>query len=248
MTAIPEIATLSETATHARRVALIVAIAFFMQLLDSTIISTSLPQMGASFGVSPVAMSIGITVYMLTMAVFVPLSGWLADRFGARNIFLLAIVLFTLASLACGLSQTLTQFVAARVVQGLGSALMTPVGRILVLRNAPKSELLNATALITWPALFAPVVGPVLGGFITTYLSWHWNFFINIPLGVIGLALVARFIPGDREADPKPLDWPGFFLTSAGLALLLYGLERIAHPEDGVLPTALLIVAGIVLG
>ncbi|RUW63153.1 DHA2 family efflux MFS transporter permease subunit [Mesorhizobium sp. M7A.F.Ca.US.008.03.1.1] len=248
MTAIPETATLSETATNARRVALIVAIAFFMQLLDSTIISTSLPQMGASFGVSAVAMSIGITVYMLTMAVFVPLSGWLADRFGARNIFLLAIVLFTLASLACGLSQTLTQFVAARAVQGLGSALMTPVGRILVLRNASKSELLNATALITWPALFAPVVGPVLGGFITTYLSWHWNFFINIPLGVIGLALVARFIPGDREADPKPLDWPGFFLTSAGLALLLYGLERIAHPEDGVLPTALLVVAGIVIG
>ncbi|MER9306373.1 DHA2 family efflux MFS transporter permease subunit [Mesorhizobium sp. M0293] len=248
MTAIPETEALPETATNARRVALIVAIAFFMQLLDSTIISTSLPQMGESFGVSAVAMSIGITAYMLTMAVFVPLSGWLADRFGARNIFLLAIVLFTLASLACGFSENLTQFVAARVVQGLGSALMTPVGRILVLRNASKSELLNATALITWPALFAPVVGPVLGGFITTTLSWHWNFFINIPLGVVGLALVARFIPGDREADPKPLDWPGFALTSAGLALLLYGLERIAHPEDGVLPTVTLIAAGIVIG
>ncbi len=248
MTAIPETEALPETATNARRVALIVAIAFFMQLLDSTIISTSLPQMGASFGVPAVAMSIGITVYMLTMAVFVPLSGWLADRFGARNIFLVAIALFTLASLACGFSGNLTEFVAARAVQGLGSALMTPVGRILVLRNASKSELLNATALITWPALFAPVVGPVLGGFITTYLSWHWNFFINIPLGLIGLALVARFIPGDREADPKPLDWPGFFLTSLGLACLLYGLERIAHPEDGVLPTVLLIAAGIVIG
>ncbi|WP_095091430.1 DHA2 family efflux MFS transporter permease subunit [Mesorhizobium sophorae] len=248
MTAIPDTEALPETATNARRVALIVAIAFFMQLLDSTIISTSLPQMGASFGVPAVAMSIGITVYMLTMAVFVPLSGWLADRFGARNIFLLAIILFTLASLACGFSQNLTQFVAARVVQGLGSALMTPVGRILVLRNASKSELLNATALITWPALFAPVVGPVLGGFITTYLSWHWNFFINIPLGVIGLALVARFIPGDRDANPKPLDWPGFFLTSAGLACLLYGLERIAHPEDGVLPTVALIAFGVAIG
>lgn len=248
MTAIPDTEALPETATNARRVALIVAIAFFMQLLDSTIISTSLPQMGASFSVPAVAMSIGITVYMLTMAVFVPLSGWLADRFGARNIFLLAIILFTLASLACGFSQNLTQFVAARVVQGLGSALMTPVGRILVLRNASKSELLNATALITWPALFAPVVGPVLGGFITTYLSWHWNFFINIPLGVIGLALVARFIPGDREANPKPLDWPGFFLTSAGLACLLYGLERIAHPEDGVLPTVALIAFGVAIG
>ena len=248
MTAIPEIEALPETATNARRVALIVAIAFFMQLLDSTIISTSLPQMGASFGVPAVAMSIGITVYMLTMAVFVPLSGWLADRFGARNIFLVAIALFTLASLACGFSQNLTEFVAARAVQGLGSALMTPVGRILVLRNASKSELLNATALITWPALFAPVVGPVLGGFITTALSWHWNFFINIPLGAVGLALVARFVPGDREADPKPLDWPGFVLTSAGLASMLYGLERIAHPEDGVLPTVLLIAAGVVIG
>lgn len=178
MTAIPENKALPETATaarQARRVALIVAVAFFMQLLDSTIISTSLPQMGESFGVPAVAMSIGITVYMLTMAVFVPLSGWLADRFGARNIFLVAIALFSLASIACGISQNLTQFVAARAVQGLGSALMTPVGRILVLRNASKSELLNATALITWPALFAPVIGPVLGGFITTYLSWHWN-------------------------------------------------------------------------
>ena len=247
MTAISENEALPETATQARRVALIVAIAFFMQLLDSTIISTSLPQMGLSFGVPAVAMSIGITVYMLTMAVFVPLSGWLADRFGARNIFLLAIALFTLASIVCGFSQNLTEFVAARAVQGLGSALMTPVGRILVLRNASKSELLNATALITWPALFAPVVGPVLGGFITTYLSWHWNFFINIPLGVVGLALVARFIPGDREAETRPLDWPGFFLTSIGLASMLYGLERIAHPEDGVLPTVALLAAGILI-
>ncbi|MER9070741.1 DHA2 family efflux MFS transporter permease subunit [Mesorhizobium sp. M0902] len=251
MTAIPENKALPETAPaarQARRVALIVAVAFFMQLLDSTIISTSLPQMGESFGVPAVAMSIGITVYMLTMAVFVPLSGWLADRFGARNIFLVAIALFTLASLVCGISQNLAEFVAARAVQGLGSALMTPVGRILVLRNAPKSELLNATALITWPALFAPVVGPVLGGFITTYLSWHWNFFINIPLGVAGLALVARFIPGDREGGARPLDWPGFLLTSVGLAAMLYGLERIAHPQEGVLPTVALLGTGILVG
>ncbi|MER8425231.1 DHA2 family efflux MFS transporter permease subunit [Mesorhizobium sp. M1403] len=250
MTAIPEDKALPETAPaarQARRVALIVAVAFFMQLLDSTIISTSLPQMGESFGVPAVAMSIGITVYMLTMAVFVPLSGWLADRFGARNIFLVAIALFTLASIICGVSQNLAEFVAARAVQGLGSALMTPVGRILVLRNAPKSELLNATALITWPALFAPVVGPVLGGFITTYLSWHWNFFINIPLGVAGLALVARFIPSDREAGAKPLDWPGFLLTSVGLAAMLYGLERIAHPEEGALPTVVVLGTGILV-
>ncbi|RUU58364.1 DHA2 family efflux MFS transporter permease subunit [Mesorhizobium sp. M2C.T.Ca.TU.002.02.1.1] len=251
MTSIPDNAAVSQpanSARQARRVALIVAVAFFMQLLDSTIISTSLPQMGESFGVPAVAMSIGITAYMLTMAVFVPLSAWLADRFGARNIFLVAIALFTLASIACGFSQSLTEFVAARIVQGLGSALMTPVGRILVLRNAEKSELLNATALITWPALFAPVVGPVLGGFITTYLSWHWNFFINAPLGLAGLALVARFVPGDRDSEAKPFDWPGFFLTSLGLAVMLYGLERLAHPQDGLLPTVGSIGIGIVIG
>ncbi|CDX29931.1 Drug resistance transporter, EmrB/QacA subfamily [Mesorhizobium sp. SOD10] len=251
MTSIPDNEDVSRpivSARQSRRVALIVAVAFFMQLLDSTIISTSLPQMGRSFGVPAVAMSIGITAYMLTMAVFVPLSAWLADRFGARNIFLVAIALFTLASIACGISQSLTAFVAARIVQGLGSALMTPVGRILVLRNAEKSELLNATALITWPALFAPVVGPVLGGFITTYLSWHWNFFINAPLGLAGLALVARFVPGDRDSEAKPFDWPGFFLTSLGLAVMLYGLERLAHPEDGLLPTIGSIGIGIVIG
>jgi EmrB/QacA subfamily drug resistance transporter len=250
MTSINETEDLSEPAPAglARRVALIVAVAFFMQLLDSTIISTSLPQMGTSFGVPAVAMSIGITVYMLTMAVFVPLSGWLADRFGARNVFLLAIALFTLASLACGLSRGLDEFVAARAVQGLGSALMTPVGRILVLRNASKSELLEATALITWPALFAPVIGPVLGGFITTALSWHWNFFINIPLGFVGFALVARCVPDTREADAKPLDWTGFMLTGIGLGAMLYGLERIAHPEDGLKPTFILLGAGLVAG
>ena len=253
MTSIPDNQALSQPpkampARQARRVALIVAVAFFMQLLDSTIISTSLPQMGQSFGVPAVAMSIGITAYMLTMAVFVPLSGWLADRFGARNVFLAAIALFTLASIACGFSLSLSQFVAARVVQGLGSALMTPVGRILVLRNASKSELIAATALITWPALFAPVVGPVLGGFITTYLSWHWNFFINIPLGLAGLLLVARFVPGEREAETRPLDWPGLVLTSFALAAVLYGLERIAHPEDGALPSLALIAAGVLIG
>ncbi|PBB40973.1 MFS transporter [Mesorhizobium sp. WSM3866] len=252
MTSIPDNEAVSQlvptAARQARRVALIVAVAFFMQLLDSTIISTSLPQMGQSFGVPAVAMSIGITAYMLTMAVFVPLSAWLADRFGARNIFLVAIGLFTLASIACGYSQSLTQFVAARIVQGLGSALMTPVGRILVLRNAAKSELLAATALITWPALFAPVIGPMLGGFITTYLSWHWNFFINVPLGLAGLLLVARFVPGDRESETRPLDWPGFFLTALGLAAMLYGLERLAHPEDGMLPTVGLVAAGVAVG
>jgi EmrB/QacA subfamily drug resistance transporter len=250
MAAMTPAAERSEAASgrRSRSVALIVAITFFMQLLDSTIISTSLPQMGQSFGVQAVAMSAGITVYMLTMAVFVPVSGWLADRFGARTIFLLAIAVFTLASLACGLSQGLTEFIAARAVQGLGGALVTPVGRILVLRSASKSELLNATALITWPALFAPVIGPVLGGFITTYLSWRWNFFINIPLGIVGIALAARFIPDLNEVKSRTLDWRGFLLASAGLASLLLGLERIAHPDGGVLQAVALVATGLAVG
>lgn len=210
---------------QARIVALVVAVAFFMQILDGTIVATSLPQMAQSFGVQPVAMSIGITVYMLTMAAFIPLSGWLGDRFGARRVFLWAIAVFTLASLVCGLSAGLAEFVVARAVQGVGSALMTPVGRIIVLKNARKSELVQAIALITWPALTAPVVGPVLGGFITTYASWHWNFLINIPIGILGLALVLRFVPEQYEGDPGKLDIRGFLLSATGLTALLAGLE-----------------------
>ena len=230
----------------AQRVALIVAIAFFMQFLDGTIISTSLPQMGASFGVSPVGMSVGITVYLLATAVFVPASGWLADRFGAREVFAIAIVVFTFSSLGCGLAQNLPEFIAARAVQGLGSALMIPVGRVLVLRNASKSELVSATALIVWPALFAPVIGPVLGGFITTYLTWRWNFFLNLPLGIVGVWLVLKYVPDWREAEGQALDWLGFLLASTGLACLLWGLQRVAQPDDVHAQTLALVVAGLV--
>ena len=232
-----------QLAASTQRVALIVAIAFFMQFLDGTIISTSLPQMGASFGVSPVGMSVGITVYLLTTAVFVPASGWLADRFGAREVFAVAIVVFTVSSLGCGLANNLPVFIVARAVQGLGSALMTPVGRILVLRNASKSELLNATALITWPALFAPVIGPVLGGFITTYLTWRWNFFLNLPLGILGVWLALKFIPETSEAVEQRLDWLGFLLASTGLACLLWGLQRVAQPDSVDAPTIALLIA-----
>lgn len=210
---------------QAKIVALVVAVSFFMQILDGTIVTTSLPQMAASFGVQPVSMSIGITVYMLTMAAFIPLSGWLGDRFGARRIFLMSIAVFTGASLFCGLSGSLAEFVLWRAVQGAGSALMTPVGRIIVLKNARKSELVQAIALITWPALTAPVIGPVLGGFITTYASWHWNFLINIPIGILGIALVLRFVPEQRETNPGRLDLMGFALSAAGLTFLLAALE-----------------------
>lgn len=233
---------------RARVVALVVAVSFFMQLLDSTIVITSLPQMGKDFGVAPVAMSIGLTVYLLTMAAFVPLSGWMGDRFGTRTVFMSSIAVFTVASLFCGLSSNLEQFIAARAVQGFGAALMTPVGRVIVLRNAPKSELVHAVALITWPALIAPVIGPVLGSLITTYLSWHWNFYINIPIGLAGLALVRQFVPDEREAAVGQLDIPGFLLSALGLTLLLAGLETFTQGTAALPLVALLLAGGGVLG
>jgi EmrB/QacA subfamily drug resistance transporter len=231
-----------------RRIALIVAAAFFMQLLDGVIIATALPQMALAFGVSVVELSSGVTVYLLTATIFIPVSGWLAERFGEKQVFLFAIALFTLASLACGLSQNLPQFIAARAVQGLGGAFMAPVGRMIVLRSAPKSELTRAIALITWPALFAPVLGPAIGGFITEYFSWHWNFFINLPLGAIGLLLVWRYVPFEDMPNRKPLDWPGLMFSSLGLATLLIGLELTVHAPGHTVLALALIAAGIALG
>lgn len=233
------------SARQAKIVALVVAVSFFMQILDGTIVATSLPQMAASFGVQPVSMSIGITVYMLTGSAFIPLSGWLGDRFGARRTFLISIAVFTGASLLCGLSGSLTQFIIARAIQGAGSALMTPVGRIIVLKNARKSELVQAIALITWPALTAPVVGPVLGGFITTYASWHWNFLINIPIGLIGLFLVMRFVPEQKEEEVGRLDILGFILSALGLTLLLTALEISVKWHGGMLPVAAMFAGGV---
>jgi len=241
-------ASVEPIAGRAKIVALVVAVSFFMQLLDSTIVVTSLPQMGASFGVEPLEMSIGLTVYMLTMAAFIPLAGWLGDRFGARNIFMAAIALFTIASVFCGLAEGLAEFIAARAVQGFAAALMTPVGRVIVLKNAPKSELVNAVALITWPALIAPVVGPMLGSFITTYLNWRWNFFINIPIGIVGLALVWRFVPASREERAGKFDVIGFILSSTSLTLLLTGLEAFAHEAIPDVVIAGLLIGGTALG
>jgi EmrB/QacA subfamily drug resistance transporter len=213
----------------ARRIALIVASALFMQNLDGAIINTSLPQIANSFAVQPIDTNIGITAYILSLAAFIPLGGWVSDRFGAKPVFASAIVLFTLASLACGLATSLWPFAAARAVQGIGAALMAPVGRTLVLRNTDKSSLIEATALTVWPALIAPVIGPLFGGLITTYISWRWNFLLNLPLGAVGLGFVLAFIPDHRDARPTRLDAIGFLLSSVALMCLLYGLERLAH-------------------
>ena len=176
----------------------LIASAFFMEMLDGTIIATAIPQMAHSFRSSAVSLNIGITAYLLTLAVFIPISGWVADRYGARSVFAAAIGTFTLASVLCGVSHTLTQFTLMRILQGIGGAMMVPVGRLIVLRTTPKEKLTEAIAYITWPGLTALVVGPPLGGFITTYASWHWIFFLNLPIGVIALVLTLLWVENVR--------------------------------------------------
>lgn len=225
-----------------RRVALIVAVAWFMQNLDTTIINTSLPQMAHTFGVDVVSVNIGITAYIVAGAAFIPLGGWLSDRYGAKPVFATAIVVFGLASIGCAACTELWQLVLARVIQGVGGALMMPVGRIIVLRNAGKEDLLRATALITWPGLIAPVIAPVVGGALTTWFGWQWIFLLNAPLTLIGTVLVLAYVPNQREPHPKPLDRTGTVLVVTALSLTIYGLSELAQPSALGLDLALLAV------
>lgn len=211
-----------------RAVVLTVAGAFFLLLLDSSILNTSLPQVAASMGVDALALSPTITGYLLASVAAMPLSAWLGRRFGARRVYLLSIGVFVLASVACGASMTLWQLVAARIVQGAAGGLMLTVGRALAIRDAPKAELLSITSLLVWPALLAPVVGPPLGGWITTAFTWRWNFLLNLPLGLIGMLLIARFVPPDGKGSEAPMDWRGAALAVGGLAVLFGGLELLA--------------------
>lgn len=233
---------------HARNIALVVAASLFVQMLDGVIIVTALPQMARDFGVGTLEMSIGVTIYMLAVTIFIPTAAWLADRFGARRVFLISIATFTVTSAACALAQDLGQFVVARFLQGAGGAVMFPVGRIIVLRSAQKSEIVSAIGLTIWPALFAPVIGPALGGFLTEYISWHWNFWINLPLGAFAFVLVARIVPADTEFRERPFDGIGFVLTATTLAALLYGFESLVQGTIELAPAMILIVFGFAVG
>jgi len=214
---------------------LIIACALFMENLDSTVVSTSLPAIAHSMGENPLRLNLAITSYLLSLGIFIPMSGWMADRFGARTVFCSAIVVFTLGSICCSMVNNLPEFVAARILQGMGGAMMVPVGRLVILRTIPKHELVNAMAWLTVPALLGPMVGPPLGGFISTYFSWRWIFLINIPIGVLGLALAFHFIKNVKSETTSRFDAYGFVIVSIGVASTMFGFENIGR---GILPNA----------
>jgi EmrB/QacA subfamily drug resistance transporter len=208
-----------------RLIPLIVATALFMENMDSTVIATSLPAIAADIGTSPLTLKLAITSYLLSLAVFIPASGWTADRFGARMVFSIAIAVFIAGSIGCALSSSVTDFVIARILQGLGGAMMTPVGRLVLLRSIDKSALVSAMAWVTVPALVGPVIGPPLGGFITTYFSWHWIFLINIPIGLLGIFMAMRYIDPIKSENPERFDLYGLVLAGTGLAGIAFGLS-----------------------
>ena len=208
-----------------------------MENLDGTILTTAAPSIGRSLGVPSVTVGITITAYLLTLAVLIPLSGWITRRLGSRRVFLAAIVIFTVASVLCSLSASLPELTIMRVLQGIGGAMMVPVGRLAVLRVTDKVDLIRAIALLTWPALVAPIVAPLAGGIITTYFTWHWIFLINVPLGIVAFIAAVRLIPAEARETPPPLDWIGLALTCTALGSLVYLGSLLAERDPGVLAT-----------
>ena len=219
-----------------RLVPLIVAVALFMENMDSTVIATSLPAIANDIGTSPLALKLAVTSYLLSLAVFIPMSGWTADRFGARKVFATAIAVFVIGSIGCAISGSLTDFVIARIVQGMGGAMMTPVGRLVLVRSVDKRALVDAMALVSMPAMIGPITGPPLGGFITTYASWHWIFIINVPIGLLGIVLVLRYIEDVRMPMRDPFDLIGMVLAAISVAGLAFGCSVLGV---GVVPLPL---------
>ena len=207
----------------------IIGAALLMQTLNATVLANALPTMARSLHEDPVRLNTAITVYLLASAVFLPISGWAADRFGAKRVFLFAIVAYAASCAGCGIAQNLAQLLVARCFEGAAGALMVPVGRLVLLRSTPRHDLVRAMSVLTMPALLGPVVGPPIGGFIVTYGSWRWIFFLNLPIALMGVLLVTRFIPNVREEVARPLDWTGLFLTGIGMAGVVYGFENLGR-------------------
>lgn len=236
-----------------RSTALLVAACFFMEILDGTIVTTAAPRIGRALHVPSTSIGLIIAAYLVTLAVLIPLSGWMAERWGARPVFMSAIAGFTLASAACAVSTTFPELVAFRVLQGVGGAMMVPVGRLIVLARTEKKDVLWIISLLTWPALVAPVVAPLAGGLITTYASWRWLFLINVPLGVLALAFAWRLVQSPRTETPPPLDYAGVVLVCGGLAAATYmsyllSESRVSWPEViGFAAASIVLLAGAVL-
>ncbi|HEX4298176.1 MAG TPA: DHA2 family efflux MFS transporter permease subunit [Devosia sp.] len=228
---------------------MILAVALFMENMDSTVIATSLPAIATDIHSSPIALKLALTSYFVSLAVFIPISGWMADRFGSSNIFRIAIGVFVVGSICCAFSNSLPTFVVSRFLQGIGGSMMTPVARLVLLRATPRNELVSAMAWLTVPALIGPLTGPPIGGFLTTYLSWHWIFWINVPIGVIGILLATRFLPPPEPRTPRPIDVIGFFLTTIGFSGMIFGLSVISLPAiPTVIGYATVAVGAVSLG
>jgi EmrB/QacA subfamily drug resistance transporter len=221
-----------------RIVPLIVAVALFMENMDSTVIATALPAIAADLGTNPLALKLAITSYLLALAIFIPASGWTADRFGARAVFRIAIAIFMAGSIGCAMAHSLGDFVIARFFQGMGGAMMSPVGRLVLLRSFEKHEIVAVMTWVTMPALIGPVLGPPVGGFITTYFSWHWIFIINLPIGVLGILLATKYIPDIRGEERVPFDFLGFVLAGLGIGGLAFGATTVGL---GYLPTGVIV-------
>jgi len=227
-----------------RIIPLVLAVALFMENMDSTVIATSLPAIAADIGAEPISLKLALTAYFVALAIFIPLSGWMADRFGAKNIFRVAIVVFMAGSICCAFSNSLLAFVLSRFLQGIGGSMMTPVARLVLVRSTPRNELVSAMAWLTIPALIGPISGPPLGGFLTTYLTWHWIFWINVPIGLIGLVLVTRLLPAGETRNERPIDMPGLVLSAITFAGIMFGFSVISLPAIPVLVGYASIVTG----
>lgn len=242
----PDRQSLSRTASLNRAIPLILAVALFMENMDSTILATALPAIAAAIGTDPIALKLALTSYFVALAIFIPISGWMAERFGAKQVFRAAILVFVTGSIACAASGSLAEFVGARFLQGMGGAMMTPVGRLVLVRSTPRSQLVTAMAWLTMPALFGPMIGPPVGGFITTFFSWHWIFLINVPVGLIGFLVAGRVLPAMPGGTPGSIDWIGFLLCAVAASGVVFGLSVVSMPALPPAIGASAVVIGIV--
>ena len=231
-----------------RTVPLILAVALFMENMDSTVIATSLPAIAEDISTSPIALKLALTAYLVSLAIFIPVSAWVADKFGAKRVFRIAIAVFVTGSIACAVSGSLTEFVLARFLQGMGGAMMTPVARLVLVRSTAKRDLVSAMAWLTIPGVIGPLVGPPIGGFITTYVSWHWIFLVNVPIGFAGIWLAGRFLPEIPPSGVKPLDVVGFLLSAVAASGVVFGLSVVSLPALPPIVGVIVLLTGILAG